>query len=241
MGTRSIGIIAGGGGPLGSINFVQDIVNACQKKFNSWRSYEYPTINFYSYPYSEMFLAKNNDSMAARELSHCIQQLRTSGMEIIVIPCFTVASYLTYRQYYPVELIEMGPVIQSYLDEYSLFEPMVICSNRTKNSKYCDRFFNCSYPSEKIQTQITLCIEQALKGEKVDLRPILDQLPDVPIVCAGLVLSAQMKKLDDPRFIDSRKILADYVVERSFKGTIKDNPYPSVQLETQIEAMLTLK
>ncbi len=60
MKPRAIGIVAGGGGPLGSTSILKDMISECQKKHHSWRSYEYPCINFYSYPYSETMVVDNS-------------------------------------------------------------------------------------------------------------------------------------------------------------------------------------
>ncbi|MBS0622408.1 MAG: hypothetical protein JSR80_05575 [Verrucomicrobia bacterium] len=60
MKPRPIGIVAGGGGPIiGSSAMLRDIISECQRKYHSCRSYEYPCINFYSYPYSETMLPDN--------------------------------------------------------------------------------------------------------------------------------------------------------------------------------------
>ena len=227
MNPRSIGIVAGGGGPIGTTSVLKDIITQCQKKYGSWRSYEFPCINFYSYPYSEMLLVhSNNDSIPSRELGHCIQQLKLLGMEIIVVPCFTMSSYLTYRNY-GIELIEMGMVMKFYLEKNQIKNPLVLCSNRTKASGYCNKHFDCHYPNESLQEELSLLIEQALKGEKVDLQPVLNKLPDLPIVCAGTALNAQMKKSDDARLINANRTLVEHVVYRSYEGAFEDDHHTS--------------
>jgi aspartate/glutamate racemase len=220
MKPRSIGIIAGGGGPIGSLSVLRDIIAVCQRQYGSWHSYEYPCINFYSYPYSEMLLIHNNNSsIPSRELSYCIQQLKLIGMEIIVVPCFTLSSYLTYRNY-GIELIEMGTMLFHYLEKNNIKNPLVICSERTRKSGYCNKYFECHYPDEHLQKEISLLSEKALKGESVDLSPILNKLPNEPIVCAATVLNAQMKPIDDLRLINTNKLLAEFVVYRSYEGAL---------------------
>jgi len=229
---RAIGIVAGGGGPLGSTSVLKDIITECQRKYNSCRSYEYPCINFYSYPYSETMLTDNPTTIPSRELSFCIQQLKLIGMEIIVVPCFTMSSYLTYRNY-GVELIEAGAVMQKYLEKNNIKNPLVICSNRTRKSGYCNKYFECHYPSDSLQKEISLLIEEALKGDSVDLLPLLNKLPDMPIVCAMTTLNAQMKELGDPRWINPNKLIAEYIVYRSYEGTLEDHLFaPPGFLET---------
>lgn len=224
MKPRPIGIVSGGGGPIGSVSILRDIVTECQKKYGSARSYEYPCVNFYSYPYSEMLLVNNNSSgIPSRELAYCIQQLKLIGMEIIVVPCFTMGSYLTYRNY-GVELIEMGPIMQQYLKKNAISNPMVLCSERTRKSNYCDRYFSCQYPTESLQKEVSFFLEEALKGEKINIKPLLDKLPkDVPIVCAATTLNAQMEDMDHPRLINPNKVLVQHVVQRSYEGTFGDN------------------
>jgi len=221
MKPRSIGIVAGGGGPIGSASVLQELISECQRKYGSCRSYEYPCINFYSFPYSEIMLTQNSSSsIASRELSHSIQQLKLVGMEIIVVPCFTMCSYLTYRKF-GVELIEMGPLMQDYLKKNNITNPLVLCSERTRKSRYCENHFACTYPNDPIQREITLLIERALSGKKITVRPLLDELPDVPILCAATILNAQMlKEPDDPRWINPNKLLAQYVICRSFEDYI---------------------
>lgn len=217
MSPRSIGVVAGGGGPIGSLSILREIIAECQSQYGSWRSYEYPCINFYSFPYSEAMLVGHSAGLPGRELGYCIQQLKFLGMEIIVIPCFTLGSYLTYRNY-GVELVEMGPLMEFHLKKNKFENPLVICSERTRRSGYCDKYFQCHYPDISIQQEINGLIDTALKGEKVDLRPILRRLPDVPILCAMTTLNAQMvPESDDTRWINPNHILAQYVVQRSYE------------------------
>jgi|GEM_PF-4727065 len=237
MKPRPIGIVAGGGGPIGSSSVLREIISECQRQYGSWRSYEYPCINFYSFPYSEMMLVHNNSSsIPSRELSYCVQQLKLVGMEIIVVPCFTMSSYLTYRQY-GIELIEMGTMMRSYMEKNNIKNPLVLCSERTRISGYCDKNFECHYPNEKIQKELALLIEEALQGKKVDIRPLLDQLPDVPILCAMTTISAQLaEEVTDPRWINPSKLLAQYVVYRSYEGTYKEEATQAGFTEIEREA-----
>jgi len=168
-----------------------------------------------------LLVHNNNCSIPSRELSYCIQQLKLVGMEIIVVPCFTMGSYLTYRNY-GIELIEMGTMMRFYLEKNKIKNPLVLCSDRTRKSGYCTKHFECHYPDNLIQEEIGQMIEEALKGEKVDIRPLLSKLPDVPIVCAVAVLNAQMEEVDDPRWINPNKLLARYVVNRSYEGELDD-------------------
>lgn len=223
MKPRSIGIVAGGGGPLGASFILQKIVAECQMQYGSMRSYEYPCINFYSYPYSETLLMNHSSTIPSRELSFCIQQLKLVGMEIIVVPCFTMGSYLTYRNY-GVELIEMGSVMKRHLEKNNLKNPLVICSERTRKSEYCNKFFECQYPDDAFQKELMLLMEGAFQGQKIDITPLLDRLPDVPILCGMTTISAQLaNKVTDPRWIDSAQVLAQYVVDRSYQGSLGDD------------------
>jgi aspartate/glutamate racemase len=234
MKPRAIGIVAGGGGPIGSSAIFREVISECQKQFGSWRSYEYPCMNVYSFPYSEIMLVNHNlSSIPSRELSYCIQQLKLLGMEIIVIPCFTMSSYLTYRNY-GVELIEMGTVIHFHLEKHQIKNPLVICSARTRNSGYCDKHFECHYPHPSIQQEVNALIEVALRGEKVDLRPLLDRFPDVPILCAMTTLNAQMcPEIDDERWINPNKILAKYIVHRSYEGDSSGNDHGFFEIQRE--------
>lgn len=235
MKPRPIGIVAGGGNPIGSTSVLQNMISECQRKYNSWRSYEFPCINFFSFPYSEMLLTRNDCTIPSRELSYCIQQLKLVGMEIVVIPCFTVSSYLTYRNY-GIELIEMGTMMHHHLEKNNIQYPLVLCSERTRRSGYCDRNFACHYPTEAIQKELNALLEQALQGKKINVQPILDQLPDGPIVCAGTVLNAQMLPIDDPRWINSNQVLAEYVIHRSYEGDLENQPLKQAFMEIQREA-----
>ncbi|MBI3901087.1 MAG: hypothetical protein HY324_02925, partial [Chlamydiia bacterium] len=54
-------------------------------------------------------------------------------------------------------------------------------------------------------------------------RPLLDKLPDVPIICAMTTINAQLiQEVDDPRWINPSKILAEHVVYRSYEGKPED-------------------
>lgn len=240
MKPRAIGIVAGGGGPLGSSSVLRDIIFECQRKYNSCRSYEYPCINFFSYPYSETMLLDNPCEIPSRELSYSIQQLKLIGMEVIVVPCFTMSSYLTYRSY-GVELIEAGIMMQRHLEKNKIKNPLVICSNRTKKSGYCDNYFECHYLDDSMQKEISLLIERAFKGEQINIQSVLDQLPDVPIVCAMTTLNAQMEEVKDPRWINPNKLIAEYVVYRSYEGKYGDEEslqsgYINIQREAAVHA-----
>ncbi len=54
------------------------------------------------------------------------------------------------------------------------------------------------------------------------MQPLLDKLPDGPIVCAMTTLNAQMEKNEDPRLINPNKLLAEYVIFRSYEGQFGD-------------------
>ena len=235
MKPRTIGIVAGGGNPIGSSSVLQNMISECQRKYNSWRSYEFPCMNFYSFPYSEMLLTNNDCTIPSRELSYCIQQLKLVGMEIVVIPCFTASSYLTYRNY-GIELIEMGAMMHHHLEKNNIQNPLVLCSNRTRLSEYCNKNFECHYPNQSIQNELNSLIEQALQGKKVNVQPLLDQLPDGPIVCACTVLNAQMLPIEDPRWINPNEILAEYVIQRSYEGALENQPLKQAFMEIQREA-----
>lgn len=126
MKPRLIGIVSGGGGPLGSTFVLREIISACQKKYQCCKSCEYPCINFYSYPYSEKLLTHDSScTIPSQELNFCIQQLKLLGMEIVVIPCFTMGSYLTHRNY-GVELIEMGDILKIYLEKNKISNPHAV-------------------------------------------------------------------------------------------------------------------
>lgn len=238
MKPRAIGIVAGGGGPLGSSSVFRDIIFECQRKYNSCRSYEYPCMNFFSYPYSETMLQNSPSEIPSRELSYCIQQLKLIGMEIIVVPCFTMSSYLKYRSF-GVEVIEAGTMMQRHLEKHKIKNPLIICSNRTKQSGYCNKYFDCHYPNESIQREISLLIEQALKGEKIHVQPLLDRLPDVPIVCAMTTLNAQAEEVLDTRWINPNKLMAEYVVYRSYEGKYEDEESQKPYIEVQREAIMS--
>lgn len=234
MKPRAIGIVAGGGGPVGSASVLQDILVECQQKYHSQRSYEFPCINFYSYPYSETLLANNPSSIPSRELSYCIQQLKLIGMEVIVVPCFTMSSYLTYRNY-GVELIEMGTFMQLYLEKNKIKNPLVISSDRTRASGYCNKFFDCHYPDDDLQQEISPLIEAALRGEKISVHALMDLLPDTPILCAMTVVNAQIGEVDDSRWINPNKLVAKYVVHRSYEGE-ENSSFQNGFIEIQREA-----
>src|SRR5690625_863589 len=237
MKPRPIGIVAGGGSPIAASFVLREIISECQKQYNSWRSYEYPCINLYSYPYSEMLLVHNTCSIPSRELSFCIQQLKLIGMEMIVVPCFTMSSYLTYRSY-GVELVEMGAIMQDYLEKNNIKNPLVLCSDRTRKSGYCDKYFECHYPDDELQQELGALVEEALRGKKIDIRHLLDRLPDVPILCGMMTISAQLAvDISDPRWIDPAKPLAQYVVHRSYQGSFEDDPLRQAGfIETQRDA-----
>lgn len=227
MKPRPIGIVAGGGGPIGACSVLRDIISECQTHYGSWRSFEYPCINFYSFPYSETLLVNHNtSSLPSRELSYSIQQLKLIGMEIVVVPCFTMGSYLTYRNY-GIELIEMGSLMRVYLEKHSISNPLVLCSERTRQSGYCDKNFPCHYPTDSAQKELNNLIEKALKGEKVDIQPLLNSLPNTPILCAMTTINAQLShEVSDPRWINPNKVLAQHVVHRCFEGGY-ENTHPN--------------
>lgn len=57
----------------------------------------------------------------------------------------------------------------------------------------------------------------------MDIRPLLDKLLDVPILCAMTTINAQLiGEVDDPRWINPNKILAQYVVYRSYEGKFEN-------------------
>lgn len=57
----------------------------------------------------------------------------------------------------------------------------------------------------------------------MDVRPLLDKLTDVPVLCEMTTINAQLAQdVDDPRWINPSKILAEYVVRRSYEGRLED-------------------
>jgi aspartate/glutamate racemase len=220
MKPRPIGILSGGGGPIGSTFILREIISACQKQYHCCRSYDFPCINFYSFPYSEKLAHDSSGAIAVQELGFCIQQLKLLGMEIVVIPCFTMGSYLSHRSF-GVELIEMGAIMKLYLEKNEIEKPLVLCSERTRKSGYCLKHFECHYLSDLLQQELNALIQEAFKGNKIDMRPFLDRLPDVPIVCAMTTLAAQLlTPVNDPRWIDPTGLLASHVVERSYETSL---------------------
>jgi len=217
MSPRSIGIVAGGGGPLGSASILQAIIKECQTQHHSCRSYEFPCIDFFSFPYSEMLLLNNAYTLPARELSYCIQQLKVIGMDMIVIPCLTLSSYLTFENY-GVELIEVGSVMGNHFKKKEINNPLILCTERARQSGYCEKHFRCRYPDREIQNELNCLIEKALLGERVSIAAILQKLPAGPIVSACTVLNAQMQPVDDPRVLFSNNLLTTYVVKRSYSA-----------------------
>jgi hypothetical protein len=100
-----------------------------------------------------------------------------------------------------------------------------------------NKYFECHYPDASIQKEISLLIDEAFKGEQIDIQPVLDRLPDVPIVCAMTTLNAQMKEVRDPRWINPNKLMAEYIVYRSFEGSYGDEgSLQSGYIEIQREA-----
>lgn len=219
MQPRSIGIVSGAGGPIGSTCILKEIIAECQKKYGSRRSFEFPCINFFSFPYSETLLVEHNaSSVPSKELSYSIQQLKLNGIDIVVVPCFTMSSYLTYRSY-GVELIEVGAVLKAHLEKQRIEDPLVLCSERTRVSGYCDKHFKCHYPSAEIQKEISHLYEEAQQGNKIHVEELLAKLPDQPIICAATLLNALMEEVDDPRWINPNKLLVQHVVHRCFEAT----------------------
>ncbi len=133
-----------------------------------------------------------------------------------------MSSYLINRNY-GVELIEMGTVVKSYLLKNNSKNPLILCSDRTRRSGYCDKHFECHYPNYKIQKKINSLIEKAIKGGKIDIYSLLNELPDASIICAETVLNARLNEINDPRWINPNKLLAQYVAYRSCEGTLEDN------------------
>lgn len=219
---RSIGFVAGGGGPVSAAALFKSIIDECQSKYGACKSSDYPLINLYSYPYSQSTLTTLHSDVPSQELTSCIQQLVLIGMQIVVIPCFTISSYLTFRNY-GIELIEMGSIVGNYLQKNNIKNPLVLCTKRTKKSKYCEQFFECHYPSDAEQEELMGYFERASKGEKIDIRPFLDRVPkDMPVVCASNLLNVQIGEVDDPRWVNPNKLLVEYLVYRSYNGILED-------------------
>lgn len=220
MKPRPIGLVGGIGGPLGVSTILQKIVQECKNRYLCLKSHEYPCLSLFSYPYSQLPTA--NFSNRTWELDFSVEQLKRMGAEIVVIPCFTMSSFLSHRNY-GIELIEMGSVLVDFLEEKKIEHPLILCTERTRESGYCDQLFPCHYPSKEIQSKVDLLIDRARAGEQIDLKPLLSLLPGGPIVGACSLLNLQSLPHNDSRYIDPTYALAKAVVTRSFEGTLGES------------------
>ena len=213
---KSIGILSAAGGPVSSISIFEKIIEKCQKKYNCIRSHEYPPIHLTCYPYSELMLPKEgNEFIAISEIKSVINHMKFIGMQIVLIPCFTLSSYLKDKVYYGIHVIDIGSVLQEYINKNKIENPMIICSEKARISGCFENLFTCRFPSKEMQQKINLLIEKGLQMNKVDLQPIMDEYKNETVVCASQILNSQKEKYCEG-LLDTNDLIIDIATQLSF-------------------------
>ncbi len=162
-----------------------------------------------------------------KELSECLNQLRTNGAAVLAIACNTLHAFLDESEDL-IDLIHLPKVIVTEIPTSEI--PLVLCTTTSVQFGLHKRFFPCIYPSSQTQKQIDRLMDQILKGSEQqaiiqDLLKILRAETANTIILGCTELSLFTKQLSplNKLIIDPLEIVAKKVLRKKFfknKGII---------------------
>lgn len=218
MKSKKIGVI-GGAGPLAGIYMIERMIKYAQTTYGCYRDSDFPEIILLSYPFSDMLCTQVNAKKIRAELSACMDKLKNSGAEQIIIACNTLHAFLPE----PEKTKNMLTVLRDKMHELKLSNPTVLCSNTSAQYQIHKKYFNCDYPTTDLQTKIDTLIEEVLRGKNgtylvLALEEIIGKIKNSIILlgCTELSLLTNEISIKNKTIIDSTELIACDVINRFY-------------------------
>lgn len=160
-----IGII-GGAGPMAGVQLLQKIVQICQEKYGCKEDADFPYLVLLSYPFTDMLNNPDQEQKAqiTQQLNSCLDQLLQMGIDSAAIACNTLHEFLDTTVDSKLQLVNMIRKTAERVRECQLSETIVLCSTTSSQCKLHKRYFDCSYPVDKLQGEIQVLIDIVLAG-----------------------------------------------------------------------------
>lgn len=233
---KKIGII-GGAGPMASCLLYQEIIRICQKSYGCQNDRDFPEIIIINYPFSDMLCMQDvekNKTTLINQLQECFNRLEQHDVEIAVIACNTLHTFLKYIQTSIKISVRVDKVVAEYIKQEKLNNIAVFSTETTVAlglyQKPCTSN-SVVYTDE--QQKLTLVINNILGGtisqyEINSFCKIIEALfkkslfDGIVLGCTELsllyepVLCFLQKKLPSITLLDTTRLLAQAVVKRSF-------------------------
>ncbi len=221
MRPKTIGII-GGAGPFAGARLFEQVLALSNRQFECYRDADYPQVLINSYPFSDMLSSNKDNALLRKELSKCLNSLRSQGAEVLAIACNTLHNFLDPNEKFE-ELIQLPGVLSGEFRSEEI--PLVLCTTTSRQFEMHRKFFNCSYLSPEIQEQVDGIIDRILQGAESsaivkDLLEIIERASAQTVVlgCTELSLFVKELSVSSKKIVDPLEILARKILEKSFKN-----------------------
>lgn len=221
MKPKIIGIV-GGAGPFAGASLLEQVLKLSNRQYGCYRDEDYPQVLLNSFPFSDMLTSSRDNALLRGELSLSLNQLRAQGAEVLAIACNTLHNFLDESEDRE-DLINLPRMLGETLR--SVEAPLVLCTTTSRENTLHRNFFMCSYPDPLTQVQVDDIIDRILQGG--DSRRIVSDLLElierenasaVVLGCTELSLFAKELSMSRKQIIDPLEILAQKLLEKSFKN-----------------------
>ncbi len=210
MSPKPIGVV-GGAGPFAGLCLLDRLFTLSQSKYGCANDKDFPLVILYSFPFSDMLSESRDEKRVRDELFNALNQLKLSGAELIAIACNTLHAFTSSNE----NLIALPEVTAKSLNK----KPLVLCTATSREREVHKREFDCSYPDRETQKEVDEIIRRILKGEEVlnELQSLIARQKDETILLGCTELSLYSKRLKGKNIIDPLELLANKLLEESFK------------------------
>lgn len=210
MSPKPIGVV-GGAGPFAGLCLLDRLFSISQSKYGCANDKDFPLVILYSFPFSDMLSEARDEKRVRDELSSALIKLRMSGAELIAIACNTLHAFASSNE----KLIALPKVTAATLINI----PLVLCTSTSRGAQVHSQAFDCSYPDRNTQKELDEIIRRILTGEDMltELQGLISKQKEKTILLGCTELSLYAKCLKGKTIIDPLEILANKLLEESFK------------------------
>ncbi|MFN4174519.1 MAG: aspartate/glutamate racemase family protein [Parachlamydiaceae bacterium] len=210
MSPKPIGVV-GGAGPFAGLCLLDRLFSIAQSRYGCVNDKDFPLIILYSFPFSDMLSDDRDEKRVSQELLYALNQLDRCGAKFKAIACNTLHGFIPSNE----NIIAMPDVVAGSLQ----VNPLVLCTSTSRRKEIHKQAFDCLYPDDKTQNQIDEIIRRILKGEAPlkELQSVIDEQREEAILLGCTELSLFAKPLKNKILIDPLELLANKLLEESFK------------------------
>jgi aspartate racemase len=233
---KKIGII-GGAGPAASALLYEKIIEACQHTYHCSDDSDFPEIIVISYPFSHMLSgqdARLYKTQIEQELQSCFDKLNAYGVDIIVIACNTLHTFLATIHKGTAQFLSLVDVTATQMHDLGLKTFLTLGTQQTINAglyRFVDTLHGLA-PTPAEQEAVSRIIDTILTGkhthrDSITLADLIchhvNKFDGVVLACTELsVLAAKWPlELSAPlalrvKVIDPLSIVAQRLLEMVF-------------------------